>query len=111
MRLAIPTLYCSFGGHYLKDMAYSQLCERTIFDFSFSEESLFSTKFVSVLDWFVHHIHAFAVSNDDDLFVICNSELSFENKVSNEDVVNSIISAGESGAQLLLGGLETARDL
>lgn len=76
MNITIPTLYCSFNGNYKNDLAYHELCQRSIFDFSFSRGSYFSNKFSSVLEWVVYNIDL-SQKNIDNLFVICNSELSF----------------------------------
>lgn len=110
MNFTIPTIYYSLEENYKNDIAYSQLYERSIFDFSFNECSIFSNNFESIIDWFVYNTSIIS-ENGEDLFIVCNAELSFLNNISNEDIIKCIVNAGEKGAQLLLGGLETARDL
>lgn len=45
------------------------------------------------------------------MFVVCNSELSFNHDLNEDDICQRIVEAGSKGAQILLGNTDTARDL
>lgn len=109
--IAIPTVYYSFNEDNANDTPFSDLVQKDIFDFSFCEDSIYTHKFDTILEWLVYIIEEHIQMNDEDLFVVSNSELKFCDGVSNSYIIDNLYEAGCKGAQLLLGGIETARDL
>lgn len=109
--IAIPTIYCSFSDDNTNDTAFSDLVQKNIFDFSFCEDSIYTHKFETIIEWVVYIIKEHIQISNEDLLVVCNSELKFLEGISNSSIIDNLYYTGCKGAQLLLGGVETARDL
>lgn len=107
----IPTLYYTLNKDYTRDKAYKTLKNRKIFDLSFCADTIYSPKYKTAVAWVSQITASILGKGEDDLFILCNSELSFVRHITNEDICRSIIEAGQKGAQILLGNIDTARDL
>lgn len=111
MNFTIPTLYYSLSKNYTIDEAYKSLNDRNIFDMSFCSKAIYSDKYGTAVTWLSQVTSEIIEKAEDDLFVVCSSELSFTQNTKNKDICNRIVEAGNNGAQILLGNLDTARDL
>lgn len=111
MNFTIPTLYYTLNKDYTIDEAYKSLNDRNIFDMSFCSNAIYTDKYGTAIAWLSQVTSEIMEKAEDDLFVVCNSELSFTQNVKDEDICNRIVEAGNNGAQILLGNIDTARDL
>lgn len=111
MNIVIPTLYYTLSRDYTADEAYKSLKGRNIFDTSFCADAIYDiSRYKTAIDW-LSQVTSKIKKAEDDLFVICNSELSFEKEVKNHDIFRRVLDAGCKGAEILLGNIDTARDL
>ena len=87
----IPTLYYTLNKDYTRDKAYKTLKNRKIFDLSFCADTIYSPKYKTAVAWVSQITASILGKGEDDLFILCNSELSFVRHITNEDICRSII--------------------
>lgn len=111
MDFTIPTLYYTLSKDYTIDKAYKTLNDCNMFDMSFCVDAIYTHKYSTAITWLSQVTSEIMEKSEDDFFVVCNSELSFAKNITNEDICRRIVEAGNKGAQILLGNIDTARDL
>lgn len=111
MDFSIPTLYYTLNKDYIIDEAFKTLNDYNMFDVSFCSDAIYTYKYRTAIAWLSQVTSEIMEKAEDDLFVVCNSELSFANNIKAEDICRRIVEAGNKGAQILLGNIDTARDL
>lgn len=111
MGITIPTLYYTLNEDFTKDDAYKTLKNCYIFDTSFCSDAIYTRKYKTAIEWLSQITSALLDKDEDDLFVVCNSMLSFAKDITEKEICGRIVDAGQKGAQILLGNICTARDL
>ena len=107
----IPTLYYSLKEDCHLDEAYKSLNRCCIFDTAFCTSAIYKHEYKTASAWISQVTSEIIEKAEDDLFVVCNSELSFNHDLNEDDICQRIVEAGSKGAQILLGNTDTVGDL